>query len=486
MTTACASVGPRLVAGPAAGELDLVAEWDSELGSTDPLRFPGYHPPAPQADSVRTGLGRLGDRHIAVVDCSFEQAGGTMGAVAGERIVRAFRRATEDGLPVVALVSSGGVRLQEGMVALVQMARTATAVQAHRAAGLLSAAVLRSPTTGGVYASWAGLADLRAAEPGATIGFGGPRVVAQVTGEWPPSTSHTAESAFRAGLVDALVPRPSQWAWVEEVLGLRRVPLRLPDGRPQTPDPSVVPSDPWYVVTRARSPQRPSGLEWAAWLTDSWVELNGSDAAIRAGIATIEGSRVVVVAMDRHARGDAAARPTPAGYRLARRAVTLADRLGLPVVTLVDTPGAEPGPAAEAAGIAGEIAELLLVMAGCRTPTVALTVGEGGSGGAMAFAHADRLLSLSGAVFSVIGPEAGAAILYRDVTRAPELASQFRVTARDLWSLGVLDDVVDECTASVVDGVRRRIVRALANCRPGDRNRRIDAVTERALNTLST
>jgi acetyl-CoA carboxylase carboxyl transferase subunit beta len=184
-----------------------------------------------------------------------------------------------------------------------------------------------------------------------------------------------------------------------------------------------------------------------------------------------------MVAMDRHAFGDAAAKPGPDAFRLAQRAVRLADRLGLAVVTLIDTPGADPSPAAEAAGVAGEIARALLSMAELRGPSVALCVGEGGSGGAMALGHADRLLVLDGAVFSVIGPEAGAAILYRDGGRAPELTRALRITAGDLLRQGVVDTVV----AETVTDVRRAVARALDEARPGDRTARPHRATAAAL-----
>lgn len=463
---------------PAEG-VEIVTEWDGDLAGGDPLGFPGYL--APLEEPIRTGLARIGGCPAALVWCQFASAGGTMGAVGGERVVRAFRRATDERLPVVEIVSSGGARLQEGMVALIQMARTSTAVARHRAAGLLSLAVLQSPTTGGVYASWASLADLRAAEPGATIGFAGPRVVAQMLGEYPPAGSHTAEAAYAAGLVDALVPVPETRAWIESALGVRRSPLLLPAGRPAATPAPPIPADPVAVLARARRRDRPSGLDWAAWLTDSWVELRGPDPAIRAGLAELGPSRVVVIAMDRHARGDGAARPGPGAYRLARRAIGLASRLRLPVVTLLDTPGAEPGPGAEAGGIAGEIAETMQAMAACPTPTVGISVGVGGSGGAMALAHTDRLLTLSGAVFAVIGPEAGAAILFRDEARAPELTRHLKLTAQHLSRMGVVDEVVDELAADAAGRLRAAVRSALLTAVPGDRDRRIDAVTERAL-----
>jgi acetyl-CoA carboxylase carboxyl transferase subunit beta len=344
-----------------------------------------------------------------------------------------------------------------------------------------------------VYASWASLSDVRAAEPGAVIGFGGPRVVAEVTGHWPPADSHTAESAYRHGLVDALVGAEDQAAWLAAAVGLAPgKPLTLPAGRPglpglpglpdapgqgEAPGPGRAPGEPYALVLNARGAARPSGLDWAALLTSDWVELRGGDPAIRAALATVNGQRTVVIAMDRHAFGDAAAKPGPGAFLLAQRALRLADRLGLPVLTLIDTPGADPSPDAEAAGLAGEIARTLLAMAELRSASVALCVGEGGSGGAMALGHADRMLLLDGAVFSVIGPESGAAILYRDPARAPELASALRVTAPDLMGLGVIDAVVRE----TAEDVRQAVARAFDRARPGDRLRREARATAAAL-----
>jgi acyl-CoA carboxylase subunit beta len=471
---------PFTLAGrPAPGVIPIAEEWDSGLSSSDPLGFPGYDPPAPGGESVRTGSATVGGHPVAVVHCSFDVQGGTMGAVAGERIVRAFARATDLRIPVVEYVASGGARLQEGMIALIQMARTASAVADHGRAGLMSAAVLRAPTTGGVYASWSSLSDVRAAEPGAVIGFGGPRVVAEVTGQWPPADSHTAESAYGNGLVDALVSLDNQAAWLTAAVGLSPgEPLEIPPGRPGRAAARTADSaDPYATLLGARDGERPSGLEWAAWLTDSWVELRGRDASIRAALASIGGQRSVVIAMDRHAFGDAAAKQGPDAFRLAQRAIRLADRLGLPVLTLIDTPGADPSPGSEAGGLAGEIARTLLAMAELRGPSVALCVGEGGSGGAMALAHADRLLMLDGAVFSVIGPEAGAAVLYRDRTRVAELTRSFRVTSGDLLRLGVVDVVVPENVADV----RQAVARALGEACPGGRLRRPDRATAATL-----
>jgi acetyl-CoA carboxylase beta subunit len=460
------------------GECTLVEYWDDGLRSTDPLGFEGYVAPDPADESVRAALIDLAGTKTVWIDCDFDRFGGTMGAVAGERVVRAFDRATSMAVPVVLTVSSGGARLQEGMLSLIQMARTATAIARHAGAGLLSAAYLRSPTTGGVFASFAALADLRAAEPDATIGFGGPRVVAQVTGERPPPTSHTAESALRHGLVDAVIERDGTWQWLAAAVGARpAAQLTVPDGRPSVPDTSPPGGHPHEHLLRTRGTGRPSGLEWAARLTESWLEIAGADPAIRAGLATIENQRVVVVAMDRFAGIARAGAAGPAGFRLAQRAIRLAGRMGLPVLTIVDTPGADPSPAAEAGGVAGEIARTLLALAELPTPSVCLVVGEGGSGGAMALAHTDRLLMLDGSVFSVIGPEAGAVVLFRDARRAQALTPALRMLPGDLLELGVVDRVLGEDG----DGVRSVVADALGRARPGDRDVRTARATEAVL-----
>jgi len=440
------------------------AEWDSELRGDNPLEWPDYKPP--EDESVVTGR----TEHYAFAEGRFDVLGGSMGAAHGEKVVRAYRRATDERLPMVLLPASGGARMQEGMVSLIQMARTSSAAATHGRAGLLSLALLRSPTTGGVYASYASLADLRAAEPGATIGFAGPRVVELTTGERLPAGSHTAESAYDHGLVDMVTSDGG--AWIEGALGLRDAqmpPRRFGGVFVHTKFDDTA----WGEVEQARLPFRASGSDWAGRLCSSWTELHGTDPVIRAGLATIEGGRVVIVAMDRHA---ADGRPRPAGYRLAQRAIALAGRLSLPLLTFVDTPGADPSASSEADGIAGEIARTFRAMAELPSTSVSVCVGEGGSGGALALAHSDRLLIQEHAVFSVIAPEGAAAILERDIGKAPELAARLKLTSADLLQLGIVDRVVLEPDPA---GLRLAIVEAFNDATPGDRDKRIDRATAR-------
>lgn len=450
----------------------FVEKWDVGLHGANPLDFPGYD--APENESVRTGR----TEHYALIEGRFDVMGGSMGAAHGERVVRAFQRATDERLPVVVVTTSGGARLQEGMVALTQMARTSAAAVAHSHAGLLQIALIRSPTTGGVYASYGSLGDVRAASPGALIGFAGPRIVHETIGVDVSTDSHSAEAAFKAGRIDALVSDIDQPRFVEGVLGLRNL---APD--PAEPFPRSLSEvsaasddqlDTWSVVQNTRAARRPSGWQWAAAMCESWIELKGLDPVLRAGIATIQGRRVIMIASDRHANEG---RPTPAAYQLARRALKMADRLHLPFVSIVDTPGADPGPESERSGIAFEIAKTFVAQASLRVPSVALCVGEGGSGGALAFAACDRLLLLPDAVFSVIGPEGAAVILGRDVKRAPEFARLLKLTAPELLELGAIDGVV----GGSVTQVRDSLLTALDEAQPGDRTTRHDALTVRWL-----
>lgn len=446
-----------------------------DLRSIDPLRFPGYEAPEPDDDSIRAGIvsAPLGD--YVLIECDFHRMGGTMGVVAGELTVRAYEEATERGLPVAAIISSGGARLQEGIYSLQQMGRTVSAAAAHRRAGLRSAAAFRSPSTGGVFASWGNTVDVRAAAPGAVIGFGGPRVVEVVTGEFPPSTSNNAEAAYRDGNIDAIIPDEDHQEWLETAIGVRSASAPEPAiGGPRTP---AGVDNAWDALRAVRDPQHPSGMDWVSWLADEWTELRGAGPRFRAGIATIDGTQAAVVAMQRDRLDPRGSGPTPADFRLAQRTIELADRVGLPVLTVIDTPGANPDARSETDGLAREISHTLLALSDLRTPSVALCVGEGGSGGAMALAYTDTLLLTEGSVFEVIGPEPGAAVLYRDRSRAPELATSFHLQSDELVGAGFADAAV----VNEVSAVRAAIRAGLSADRVGRRETRTGVATWSAL-----
>ena len=468
--------------------LPIIEEWDVGLHSTDPLAFPGYAESlaakvaASPSESVHTGRATA----AVVIEGDFSFFGGSMGAAHGEKVVRAIDRAIELGLPVLVEARSGGARMQEGMVSLIQMARTAAAMGRLRAAGLGSVAVLHQPTTGGVFASYSSLCDLVGAEAGATVGFAGPRVAEAFTGESVEGRSHTAETAFAAGLVDFVGDAEQLATWVAGALGTTDVPLSVASAPRGAVAPSSDAADlssvsedssAWAQVLEARRVGRPSGIDVAAALVDSWTELSGTDPTVRAGLASVDGRRLVMIAEDRYA---GTGRPSPAGYRLAQRAIALASRRSLPIVTFIDTPGAEPGPDAENSGIARLIAETFLAMLTAPVPTIGVCVGEGGSGGALAFGATDRFLIQESAIFSVIGAEGAAAILHRDASRAPQVAEQLRLTSADLVDLGIADAVLPDGVAGSAAAIRELIGR-IDQVDIGARDSRLNAATARWL-----
>lgn len=451
------------------GPLEIIEEFDVALQSSDPLTFPGYAEKlaSTTSESVRTGRGE----HAVIIQGDFSIFGGSMGVVHGEKVVRAIDRAIDLRLPVVVAARSGGARMQEGMVSLIQMGRCADAMGRLRNAGLASIAVLGNPTTGGVFASYASLCDVVAAHGGATIGFAGPRVAQAFTGQSVIGISHSAQSALEAGLIDFVGDEDEINVWLAGALGLTESPLVLrPLPEPVTTE--VQGDGAWAQVQAAREIGRPSGLDIAAQLVSSWTELGGTDPTIRAGIATINAQRVIVIAQDRYAN---TGRTTPAGFALARRAIALAGRRGLPIVTLIDTPGAEPGSIAEQQGIARSIAQTFLAMTQVQVPTVGVCVGEGGSGGALALGMTDKFLMQSNAIFSVIAPEGAASILHRDALRAAEVAELLKLTSADLLGLGIIDEIVaDDKQATIA-----AIIRSLDDAEIGRRRSRFDEASAR-------
>ena len=452
----------------------LQVEWDTDLRPGNPLDWAGYGAETGGRDSVLTGRAAIDpsrtDSRYVLIAGRFGHLGGSMGAAHGEKVVRAYRRATIEKLPVVVVSASGDARIEEGMVALAQLARTSGAARAHARAGLLSLAVMRHPTTGGVLASYASLTDLRAAEPGALVALAGARAQA-VFGPDPHET--TAEDAFERGLVDALIERPEQAAWIEHALGLRDQPLTVPPV-PVAGDEQLEltgENEAWTEVRRARAVDRLSGVDHAARLCDSWTELRGPDPTVRAGLTRIGRRRAVVIANDRRA---GTGHVKAGGFQLVRRAVALAGHLGVPLLSLVDTPGADPADD----GIATEIAATFAAILDAGVPTVAVCVGEGVGGGAFALATCDRLLMLEHSVFSVVAPEGAAAILGQAPSTVPEFAGRLRLTAPDVVELGIADAVVSEADVALVDAA---VTDALDRAEPGERLGRLERATKRWL-----
>lgn len=405
---------------------------DVRLARRDPAAWPGYDPqPSVRAYRLAGSPARPG---AVAVAWDFSVQGGSFGEDDATVLAKAVDHAVQNGVPLLTLVRTGGTRLQEGMAALVGIPRAALALGRLADAGLPHLSVADAPTTGGVWISVVCGADVRVAVAGAVVGFAGPRVVEALTGELPGPDSHTAEAALAAGLVDAVLDREEVPVWVEATLATLAPAEPVP--APETPEPADR-GEPtgWAQVERSRRRTTPGRQLLADLLTDRVpLQARYGDSTVAACLGRLAGRPVVGVALAAELGGH----PTPDGYRLATRAYRLAARLRLPVVSLVDTPGADPGPAAERDGIAPAMAEALDALLRCPTPTVALVHGEGGSGGALAAAAADVVLMTPDSYFAPMGPEGSQAALRRP---REECADRMRITPSDLLALGFADAV---------------------------------------------
>ncbi len=436
---------------------DSFRETDRHLWSADPINFSDgvtYEQRIAEAqaltdllDAVVTGRGRVLDTPVVLSVFHYRFLGGSMGSVAGEKVSRAMELARRERIPAVAICSSGGARLQEGMVALFQMAKTAAAAARLRERSVPLITVLADPTMGGVLASFASLGDVILAEPGARVSFVGPRVHESATHDQAPPG--TAEFAYRYGGLDSIVARER----LRPVLGGLAAVLGSAPAKGGAAEPPRSSGHPlnrppvWETVELARHPDRPSGRRLIARLLTEIFELHGDrqggdDDSLMAGLGRLGERAVVFVAQDRPS-GDAG-HTQASGYRKALRAFTLAERFRLPLLTLVDTPGAAADTEAEAQGVTGAVAECLARLARLRTPIVSVVTGEGGSGGALALSVGDRQLMLENAIFSVIAPEAASAILYHDAEHTQELAGRLKLAAWDLVELHLVDRIVPE------------------------------------------
>ncbi|GLY27031.1 carboxyl transferase domain-containing protein [Kineosporia sp. NBRC 101731] len=420
-------------------------------------------------ESIVTGEGRLGGRPVALVVGDFSFLGGSIGVATAERFVAAADRARERRLPLIASPASGGTRMQEGTVAFLQMVKISAVVAAHRAAGLPYLVYLRNPTMGGVLASWGMLGHVCAAEPGALIGFLGPRVFEALNGEPFPADVQTAENLFRHGLIDAVVEPAALRAIAIDALDvLTSSPVVGPAAPSTTPSTTVVADLPdrpaWESITASRDPQRPGVRELLEVAAGPVVPLNGTgqgeaDPGMLLALARFGDTGCVVLGHDRRA---ATGSPIgPAGLREARRGMRLAAELGLPLVSIVDTAGAALSPEAEEGGLAGEIARSLADLTTLTAPTVCLVLGQGAGGMALALLPADRVIAAEHGWISPLPPEGASEILHRTPTRAAQIADAQGVRARDLLRDRIVDIVVPEYPDDTAEAFLRRIGAAL-------------------------
>ena len=482
---------------PAYKRIEMIAdegsfeEWDMDLdgmdGPPDPLQFKGYSEKIKKLreqtglkEAVVTGRVKINGTQAVIGVCDGRFMMASMGYAVGEKITRAVERATNEKLPVILFTCSGGARMQEGIISLMQMEKTSAALKRHSDAGLLYVTVLTDPTTGGVTASFAMLGDIIIAEPQALIGFAGPRVIEQTIGEKLPEGFQRAEFLLEHGFVDQIVKRENMKPVLGRILKMhdhvhpdcrKGKEVRKSDRTESVPKAGMTEKkagkkaaeqEPWSEksltawerVCRSRSKERPVGKDYIDILFEDFVELHGDryyrdDPAIIGGIAYFQGICVTVIAQ---AKGRTTkenlernfAMPSPEGYRKARRLMKQAEKFHRPVINFVDTPGAFCGMEAEERGQGEAIARNLFELSGLKVPVLSVVIGEGGSGGALALAVADEVWMLENSVYSVLSPEGFASILWKDSSRSAEAAKMMKLTAADLKKLGVIERVFPE------------------------------------------
>ena len=461
-------------------------EWDADMEFSNPLDFPGYEKKVQAAkertklnEAIVTGKGRISGQETAFGVCDARFLMSSMGHIVGEKIARMVERATAGKLPVIIYACSGGARMQEGLVSLMQMAKTSAALKKHHDAGQLFISVLTDPTTGGVTASFAMLGDIILAEPNALIGFAGPRVIEQTIRQKLPEGFQRSEFLLAHGFVDKIVEQKEVLA---QLLRLHRqdagmdmsgesVTEPLMEGNAFSlegqekkgrrreknggkPSAATEGKTAWDTVQLSRAAGRPVATDYIEMIFDDFVELHGDryfsdDGAIVGGIAAFCGRPVTVIGQQKGKNTKDNIRrnfgmPSPDGYRKALRLMKQAETFRRPIVCFVDTPGAFCGLEAEERGQGEAIARNLFEMASLTVPVLSVVIGEGGSGGALAMAVANEVWMLENAIYSILSPEGFASILWKDSKKAPNAAEVMKITATDLYEKGLIEQVIPE------------------------------------------
>ena len=467
-------------------DADTFEEWDAGLEEKNPCDFAGYEEKVEGLkrkvgidEAIVTGKAKIDGRDVVLGVCDTRFLMGSMGQVVGEKMTRAVERATEQKLPLIVFTCSGGARMQEGIVSLMQMAKTSAALKKHDEAGGLYITVLTDPTTGGVTASFAMLGDVILAEPGALVGFAGPRVIKQTIGQELPKGFQRAEFLLEHGLIDNIVKREELKDTLSKLLKMHEVPKNnymqqykdyLDDMYKKkvdldAEDFEVNDLGAWDKVQIARSNNRPTALDYIYLLTKDFYECHGDrafsdDGAIVGGVAMFGRQPVTVIG---HQKGINTKEnilrnfgmPNPEGYRKALRLMKQAEKFKRPIICLVDTPGAYCGLGAEERGQGEAIARNLFEMADLNVPVLSIVIGEGGSGGALALAVANEVWMMENSIYSILSPEGFASILWKDSKRAQEASEVMKITANDLKELGIIERIIPEFPVVSAENINR-------------------------------
>ncbi len=442
-------------------------EWDDGLEGKDPLNYPDYPEKITSLkekyhidEAVTTGRCTIHGEETVIAICDARFLMGSMGYVVGEKITLAVEKATQLRLPIIIFTCSGGARMQEGMISLMQMAKTAAALKKHSDAGLLYITVLTDPTTGGVTASFAMLGDIILAEPGALVGFAGPRVIEQTIGQKLPEGFQRAEFLVEHGLIDGILTRNDMKDTLSRLLHMHRLPskeeglllnkLTIPEKKNLHPQHISA----WDRVQLARSSERLTSMDYITEIFSCFEEMHGDrhvsdDGSTVGGIAYLDGYPVTVIGQQKGRTTKENIKrnfgmPSPEGYRKALRLMKQAEKFGRPIINFIDTPGAYPGLEAEQHGQGEAIARNLYEMSALKVPVLSIVIGEGGSGGALALAVANEVWMMENSTYTILSPEGFASILWKDGKRAKEAAGIMKVTAAELKELGIVDRVIEE------------------------------------------
>lgn len=400
------------------------------------------------AEAALSGTCSIGGNPIVLTVIDFGFMGGSLGVVVGEKLARSFEFASKRRLPLVAVISSSGCRVEEGVLSLVQMGKLTAATKNFQKRGLPLICILSSPTTGEAYASLASLGDIIIAEPGALLGFAPLSIIKEEAGGRLPEKGHNSEAHLEHGFIDQIVDRTQQRYSLSILLDLLTPRYRLGKRKKSKSyfAPSHVQEKPWQAVQIARHKLRPTLLDFLSRISSSFFELHGDrlsgdDPALVCGLAEFGGEAVMVVGQQRD-RNEG--KISSEGFRKAQRAMKLAAKFNLPLINFIDTPGVYPGPEAEEKGIGSAIASTMKLLADLPTPVISVIIGQGGSEGALALNLADRTLMLENAYLTVISPERAASIFYRDAEKAPELAPALKLTAAQCKEFGIIDFTIPE------------------------------------------
>ena len=455
---------------------DTFKETSTWIQSLDPLSFSTRESYRVRLlrDQTRTGLTEaaltgtctIGGTPTVLIVLDFGFFGGSMGLVVGEKVALAMELATRKRCPVVAVITSGGARIQEGVLSLMQMAKTVIAVNTLHNKGLPLVSVLGNPATGQTLASFASMADVMIAEPGAHIGFAPFRSVEEASGPGISSEQYSSEQYFKNGLIDRIVDRTDLKHELASVLDLLSPFFKLTAARKFRPaQPRLRRLEPWQMVQLSRHHKRPKSRDYLPKVFANFLELHGDrlhcdDPSVVIGVGRLAGESIVVLAQQKfphavHGSSVATGPPKvvdpkglggtrPEGFRKAQRAIALAARFKLPIVTLVDTTGPELDLEAEHQGLASSISSLISVMSTAPVPTVSVLIGEGGSEAALAFSVADRILMMQNAIYTPISSENAAEIEMRDPGMAEQMSHALKLTSVDCRSMGIVDRIVPE------------------------------------------